>query len=469
MSKFKFASVLLSLSALTATPSAIAANTVIDVLVAYTPAVGQAYSGDPTTRINQLFALTNQIYADSGVALELNLVKTVQVNYTDDNSAETALNHITQASDAAFAGIPALRDQFKADMVILYRPYKQVQQACGVAWIGGNQTNGVFSSAYKGYMYSTLAISTCPDFVTAHELGHNMGLAHSRKQDGVGGTFPYALGYGIDGQFTTIMAYESSFGDPYGNQKILKFSSPLLTCKGVPCGVDRSNNSTGADAAYTLGITAPQIAEYYAGSVGGSSSSSSSSSSGSLLSGLAATVTSTKATLDAANAAVATNLAAIKTKQAAQVAAKSTVAAANSAAKAAKTAYNAAVKAASSAASKVTKAASAVTKAQAKYDTAKPAAQSAAQAALNTANTAYTAAVAAKATADAAVPGKQNALDAATAALASATSAYTVAANKLSAEKALSAGLKAAAKSASTAYNAAVKAYNAAAKKAGIQ
>jgi len=259
-----------------------AANSVIDVLVVYTKGTADAYGGDPTTRINQVFQVTNQIYKDSDVNLELRVAKTMMVNYTDDNSADTALNDITFAKNAAFSGVAAAREQAKADMVILYRPFKSVQGSCGLAWIGGQSTNGDFSNpGIKNYMFSHIAINSCGDFVTAHELGHNMGLKHSRKQDGNGGTFPYALGYGVVNQFTTIMAYQSEFNVDYWSGKLYKFSNPDMTCKGVPCGVSRTNTTTGADAHYAINITGPQIANFYAAVVSSSKASSSSLSSAS--------------------------------------------------------------------------------------------------------------------------------------------------------------------------------------------
>lgn len=271
----------LVLSALTL--PALAASTAIDVLVVYTDGVATLYGGDPTTRINQIFQVTNQIYADSGIDIEVRVAKTMKVSYTDDNSAETALNNITFNQHAAFSGVAAAREQYKADMVIFYRPYKASHGSCGIAWVGGN--NGAMSAGYKAYMFSHVAINSCGDYVTAHELGHNMGLKHSRKQDGVGGVLHYALGHGVANSFTTIMAYQNEFNVDYWTGKVYKFSNPDIICKNnLPCGVARTNTTSGADARHALSITGPQIASYYAGAPASSAASSSASSQSSVAS-----------------------------------------------------------------------------------------------------------------------------------------------------------------------------------------
>lgn len=324
-----------------ATFPALAASTVIDVLVVYTKGTANLYGGNPTTRINQIFQVTNQIYADSGVDLEIRVAKTLEVDYTDDNNAETALNNITFNQHAAFSGVAAAREQAKADMVIFYRPYMASHGSCGVAWVAGS--NGTISAGHKAYMFAHVAINSCGDFVTAHELGHNMGLKHSRKQDGVGGVLHYALGYGVMNSFTTVMAYQNEFNVDYWSGKVYKFSNPdLNTCKNQPCGVDRNNTATGADARHALNITGPQIAKFYAGTPATSSLSSASSSSAAISSSkassrssssVAGVNTSTAAALKArveaaraahsgATAALAANKAAITAKTAAERAAK---------------------------------------------------------------------------------------------------------------------------------------------------
>lgn len=238
-----------------------AATNTIDVLVLYNSDLAAQYSGDANTRIQHLINVTNQIYLDSNIDLELNLVHSQLVSYSTTGDSEVALNKMTNG-EAPFQSISSMRETYGADMVVFMRPYDSSHNSCGIAWIGGYNSNGNMTS-WENYMMSHVSATTCGDYVTAHELGHNMGLRHSRLQDGSGGTFPYALGHGVVGDFTTIMAYQSSFNVDYVNGKIYKFSSPDLTCNGQPCGVNRGNASSGADAVYTLGITAPQIANFY--------------------------------------------------------------------------------------------------------------------------------------------------------------------------------------------------------------
>lgn len=233
-------------------------SSVIDVMVVYNEAADALYDGDAQTRINHLIDVSNQIYKSSGASMSLRLVHSERVSYEAGYDSQTAIDHITDQSHPAFTDIADLRAEHGADLVVLMRPYLD-DGYCGLAWLGGLGTNGDFShSSEKDYGYSHVSID-CGTYTLAHEIGHNMGLNHSRKQDTTGATFDFALGHGVDNDFVTVMAYSSAFNA----SKVKVFSNPSMQCGNGPCGIQR-DQPEGADAVYTLNVVAPQVANYFA-------------------------------------------------------------------------------------------------------------------------------------------------------------------------------------------------------------
>ena len=219
-----------------------AGNSIIDVMLLYTPDLATHYGAGLQARLDSLIATANQAYLDSQVNISLRLVHHAQVSYSETASNTDALDALTYGSHPSLANVSAWRDQYGADLVALLRPFSMANHVgCGLSWLNG--FNGQAMNA--AYGFSVIgdgsdvggSLYYCPDSSLVHELGHAMGSDHDRAHSVAQGAYPYAYGYGIEGVFGTIMSYI--------NPRVGKFSNPNINCLGNhPCGIEDYADNT---------------------------------------------------------------------------------------------------------------------------------------------------------------------------------------------------------------------------------
>lgn len=206
----------------------------IDLLVVYTTTAADNSTEDITEKITKLIQRTNSIYSSSAVYIRFNVVDMVAVDHIESTLNSENMGPFYNGASPHFSDIKNLRYELGADMVILL-----THVGGGIAQPAG------FAGSLKGFeseMYAVASIDS-PSIV-AHELGHNLGLAHSRHQGEIGLTFPFALGHYLSEFSGTIMSYAGI--------NTHAFSNPNIDCSGSPCGVDKEDFHNGADAVYAL-------------------------------------------------------------------------------------------------------------------------------------------------------------------------------------------------------------------------
>jgi hypothetical protein len=222
---------------------------VIDVLVAYTPAVKALYGTQGTDAlILQAVAEANQAYANSAMSTRLNLVNSVLTNYTESGDMGTDLSRLRSTNEGYMDEIHVLRNQYGADVVSLM---ENEPQYCGLAYRMATLSAGFASSAFSIVHHSCAT----GYFSFAHEIGHNQGAHHDyANASGGAAIFPFAYGYPEpNNAFRTIMAYNC----PGGCVRISHFSNAQVLYNGLPTGYTGS-----AENAVAIDDTAPTVAAF---------------------------------------------------------------------------------------------------------------------------------------------------------------------------------------------------------------
>lgn len=205
---------------------------VIDVLVAYTNVVREAYGSEAAVQslVSNGISATNTAYRNSNVNAQLRLVGTMEVAY-DDRSTDftTTLSRLQKSGDGFLDDVIARRAAVGADAVslLVYRP---TDNNCGLGYLTTPNASNAAANAFN----VVRADCSVDNLSLPHELGHNFGLAHDRAHSSTPPSFPYAYGYQDTASlFRDIMAYDC----PMGCSRLQYFSTPDILIDGRPLGV----------------------------------------------------------------------------------------------------------------------------------------------------------------------------------------------------------------------------------------
>lgn len=222
---------------------------IIDVMIVYTPAALEAEGS--VENMNDNIALTmqqaNAAHANSDTKVYLNLVHSRLTSYVEIDYGHD-LTNLTYTSDGFMDEIHAVRTQYGADLVCLF---KTDPTYGGYGWLLNRFTG------HSAYAFCWVNVNQSDRlYTTVHEWGHNMGCHHSKTQAGHPGSGLYSYSSGwqwddllahvyspfADDGFCTIMTYQNYDGDAangYEYERVAHFSNPDIDYVGA------STNATG--------------------------------------------------------------------------------------------------------------------------------------------------------------------------------------------------------------------------------
>ena len=217
--------------------AAATADTIIDLLVVYTSTTKTQEGGQAAMEALIVLGVdsANQAYRNSQIAMQLQLVHTAEVAYTESGTIDTDLTRLRSTTDGFMDQVHQLRDQYKADLVALI--VDNGSDSCGIAYVMTNGPRASFASS----AFSVTARDCIVNDTLAHETGHNMGNAHDRATGGTG-VFAYSYGYrDVVGRFRTITAYACP---TVSCPRVKYFSNPNIMINDRPAGIDHAINPT---------------------------------------------------------------------------------------------------------------------------------------------------------------------------------------------------------------------------------
>lgn len=202
----------------------------LDVMIVYTNVARNAMGGVNAANAEAQACVdaANDAYNLSNVNITMRLVYRGEVTYNESGSYEDHRNRLTNTSDGIMDNVHTLRDQYRADDVILL---VNDGAYCGIAWCHP------VTSARAFCIVNWTCTTGNNSF--AHELGHNQGCAHNREDAGSCNLYSYSYGHRFIGnssnRYRTIMSYAT--GSYSSSTRIRRFSNPNVFFDGVRTGV----------------------------------------------------------------------------------------------------------------------------------------------------------------------------------------------------------------------------------------
>lgn len=236
-------------------------NTVIDLLIVYTPAAATWAGG--TAGINNVIAQAmsraQTAMDNSHIAITFRLVHSAQVTYTESGSSNTDVDRLQKTSDGYMDEVHTWRNQYGADVVSLMTT---ANDTGGLGYLLSS-TGGMPTYAFNLTRVQQAATS----YTVIHEIGHNMGAHHHKAQNVQPGPglYSYAAGWrwtGTNGvRYCSVMSYDSGtyFSDGLTHTRVAYFSNPNVNHQGVASG-----NAADGDNARTLSNIRGVVAAYRA-------------------------------------------------------------------------------------------------------------------------------------------------------------------------------------------------------------
>lgn len=208
------------------------AGAVIDVMIAYTANAAANYSSIARDLFELAIEETNQSFRASKIDnVAVRLVHAHPTDYKEEGAEHfDHLWRMVDKGDGFLEEIPRLRDEKKADVVILV---VDDPQGCGLA----TRVAADPEEAYAVVHHECAATSHS----VAHEIGHIIGARHDRGFDKSTGPFPYGHGFvDLDLKWRTMMSYKASCN---GCPRLPIWSTPEKVARGHAAGDDTQNNA----------------------------------------------------------------------------------------------------------------------------------------------------------------------------------------------------------------------------------